>query len=116
MTTQPGFYDFTIYKGATFSELLTWKDENGALINLIGYSAQFTGEGIDRQAPFLNLTTANGGITLGGSAGTITVSMNNTATAALIANDGIYNLELTAPDGSVTRLLEGHLYIAQEVA
>lgn len=116
MTTRPGSYSFTIYQGATFSRVLTWKDEAGTLINLTGFTARMhIRTSKDAAAPFVTLTTENGGITLGGALGTITLAIAAAATAILSEESGVYDLELVSGTGVVTRLLEGAVTVSKEV-
>ncbi len=115
MTIKPGNYDITIYQGASFSQVFTWKDENGAAINLTGYTARLkVRPAIDSSTVLISLADGSG-ITLGGAAGTITVSISATDTAALTAMLGVYDLELISGSGAVTRLLQGNLIISNEV-
>ena len=115
MTFSPGIYDITIYQGATFSQVLTWKDSSGSLLNLTGYTARMMARSsIDGATPFLTLTTENGGIALGGVAGTITLSMSAAATSAL-SQSGVYDLELISAGGIVTRLMQGSMLLSREV-
>ncbi len=116
MTTTPGNYDITIYQGATFSRVLTWKDESGAAINLSAYTARMhLRESHDATSPFLTLTTENGGIALGGAAGTITLAISATDSAAIDEMAGVYDLELVSSGGVVSRLLEGNVLVSKEV-
>jgi hypothetical protein len=117
MTTHPAKHDFYVYRGATFSEQIEWKDENGVLIDLTGFTARMhMRETVDAATPFLTLTTENGGITLGGTAGTVDLLAAATATSAITATAGVYDLELVASDGiTVTRLLEVLVVISPEV-
>lgn len=116
MTTKPGQYDIAIYQGSTYSQQFTWKDQNGAAINLTGYSARMkVRPGVDSATVLLDLTTANAKITLGGVAGTITVNLTDVETAALAAMLGVYDLELISGGGVVTRLLQGNLIVSNEV-
>lgn len=111
-----GIYNFTIEQGATFSQVWTYKDSAGAAINLTGYTARMKArQDIASTTAILDLTTENSGISLGGSAGTITLSISATATAALSAPSNlVYDLELV--NGStVTRLVEGSIRITPEV-
>lgn len=111
-----GNYTVTIEQGATLGLTLTWSDESNALVNLTGYTARMQiREQLDSATPFITLTTENGGITLGGVAGTITLNMTATATAALTQTSGVYDLELVSSGGVVTRLLEGLVIIKPEV-
>lgn len=63
----------------------------------------------------LELTTENGGITLGGAAGTITVTASATAMAAVASGKYRYDLEVVSSGGVVTRLLEGVFVVSPEV-
>jgi hypothetical protein len=110
-------YDLEIQQGATLSLVATWKDSGGTAINLTGYTARMNvRETYSSSSAVLTLTTENNGITLGGSAGTITLSASATTTAALTAPfSGVYDLELVSGGGVVTRLLEGVATISPEV-
>ncbi len=116
MTITPGSYDLTIYQGTTFNEVFTWTDVNNVPINITGYTAALmVRSSIVDSVAFITLTTANGGITINGSAGTITLSMLPAATAALTQISGIYDLNLTSPAGVVSRILEGLVFISAGV-
>jgi len=112
-----GEYTLRIEQGATLSLVATWKDASGTAINLTGYTARLsvrTHHSSD--TVLLSLTTANGGIALGGAAGTITVTATAVQTAALTAPvTGVYDLELVSSGGVVTRLIEGGAVITPEV-
>lgn len=115
MTLTPGNYDLTLYQGATFSQYFTWKNSDGSPVDLTGFSARMMArETLDSQA-FLTLTTANGGITLGGTAGTILLTLNPADSAAISASAGVYDLELVSGSGDVQRLLQGNIYVSREV-
>lgn len=117
MTTHPAKHNLFVYRGATFSEQIEWKDENGLAIDLTGFTARMhMRDTLEATTPFLTLTTENGGITLGGTAGTVNLLASATATSAISATSGVYDLELVAGDGvTVTRLLEGLVTISPEV-
>ena len=117
MTTHPAKHNCFVYRGATFSEQIEWKDENGVAIDLTGYTARLhMRETLEAPIPFLTLTTENGGIALGGTAGTVDLLVSAAATSAIAATSGVYDLELVAGDGvTVTRLLEGLVTISPEV-
>jgi len=117
MTTHPGKYNLYIYRGATFRKIITWKDENGVVIDLTGFTARLhMRETVGSSTPFLPLTTENGGIILGGASGTITIQATADATSAISASSGVYDLEIVAGDTiTVTRLLEGFVTISPEV-
>jgi hypothetical protein len=111
-----GKYDLKINQGETLSRVLTWKDSSGNPIDLTSFTARMQGRvSPDASATLFELTTANSGITLGGTAGTITLSMTAAATAALSEGTGFYDLELISGGGVVTRLLQGNLIISREI-
>jgi hypothetical protein len=110
-----GTLDFTIEQGATFNLLLTWKI-NDTLVNLTGYTARLQARvDVEDTELILSLTTANGGITLGGAAGTISLDQTATQTTLLPAGTYVYDLELIAANSTVTRLVQGELLISPEV-
>lgn len=109
-----GKYPLTIEQGATLAQVFTWRDSSDALVNLTGYTARCqVRRTLSDPDTLLSLTTENGGITLGGSAGTIQLNASATATAAL-SGKGVYDLELIS-GSTVTRLIEGTVYFSPEV-
>jgi len=110
-----GTLDFTIEQGATFNLLLTWKIDT-VLVNLTGYTARLSARvDVEDTEVILSLTTSNSGITLGGAAGTISLDQTATQTTILPAGTYVYDLELIAPNATVTRLVQGELLISPEV-
>lgn len=111
-----GGYDITIDQGATYSQVFTWKDSAGDPVSLVGWTARMQ---VRRRTPstgtLVDLTTENGGITLGGAAGTITVTIAATATDDLPVGVHVYDLELV--NGStVERLVMGSFTVRGEVS
>jgi hypothetical protein len=60
-------------------------------------------------------STLNAGITLGGAAGTIVVTIDADYTSKLTSGNYVYDLELTSSSNVVTRLLEGQFTVTPEV-
>lgn len=110
-------HNITIEQGATFTLNATWKAADGTPVDLTGYSARMQARQTYASATtVLNLTSAGGNIALGGTAGTVVVTISATATAALTAPwAGVYDLELVSAGGVVTRLLEGSARVTPEV-
>lgn len=109
-------YDFTADQGATFGTVLTWKDGNGTAINLTGYTARMQVRAdYDATEKVLELTTANGRITLGGAAGTITLNVAASVMGAVNYGKYVYDIEVISGSGEVTRLLMGNFTIRPEV-
>jgi hypothetical protein len=111
-----GKYDFYIEQGATFNRTIVWKDGNEDPVNLSGYTARMqVRKTVTADTPILTLTTENGKITLGGSAGTVILTLAPSDTDSLETFCGVYDLELQSASGFVTRLLEGQVTISREV-
>jgi len=114
-------HDLVIEQGATWSQAVIWKTGSPATaVNLTGYSARAQlRSSISASTAALSLTTENGRIALttgsGLNAGTITLSITATDTAALAAGRYVYDLELVSGGGQVTRLMEGVVTVSAEV-
>lgn len=108
-------YNIIIEQGATFSRVLTYRDSANAVVNLSGYTAQMqvrtSYEAADVAFEF---STTNGRISLGGAAGTITLSMSATETAALSAGSYVYDLKLVS-GVTVSRPFEGTVTVKRGV-
>lgn len=109
----PGIYNATCYQGATFNLNFTVKLA-GTAIDLTGYTARMqVRESVDAASPLLSLTSGSG-ITLGGTAGTIGVTVSATSTAGVPGGQYVYDMELVS--GSVvTRILQGSFKVLPEV-
>ena len=112
-----GFHHFIIEPGATFQQTLTLKDSSDAVINLTGFTAEMDlRKNQDDSNEVITLTTANSRISMGGAAGTITLTISATDSAALSVGDGVYDLETTDSNGKVDRILEGTYSIRGNVS
>ena len=90
--------------------------DNGTPNNLTGYTARMQVRAtIAAASALLDLTTSNGGIVLGGTAGTIRILATAAQTAALTIDEGFYDLELIDGAGAVRRLLYGAVTVSKEV-
>jgi hypothetical protein len=109
-------YDIVMDQGATFNRVITWQDSQAIPVNLTGYTArmQIRSE-VDSSTAALSLTTENGRIALGGTAGTITLTVSATDTVAVTAGEYVYDIELVSGSGTVTRLLQGCFTVDAEV-
>jgi hypothetical protein len=111
-----GNYDIYIEQGATLSLPIIWKDSDGNVINITGYTARMQ---VRQTRPsttvLLSATTENGKLVIDGSNGKVTISLSATDTSAITWLTGVYDLELASPGGVVTRLIEGSVTVSQEV-
>ena len=107
-------YNLVCEQATTFNFIFTIK--NGSTPwDLTGYTATMTVRPfVGASTTTVVATTANGRITLGGIAGSVTVSLNATTTGAIGAGRYVYDLVLTS--GSVvTRILEGKFIVTGAV-
>ena len=133
-----GIYNATIDQGATWTVTVLYKDSTGAAINLTGCTAILQVRESVGGTVIFDLTSSSG-ITLGGAAGTIDIEISaaNTAAASVttltsatvvdhIKSDGVemsgtgptgvWGIEITWTDASVTREAEGNFcFVAERV-
>lgn len=113
-----GKHDFTIEQGTSVNKKVIWKDNQSTPqpIDLTGYTARMQVRStIASTEVLVELTTENSGIELGTTNGQILLKMTDTQTAAFAWLTGVYDLELIAPSGDVTRLLKGTITVDPEV-
>lgn len=108
----PTKVDLHLAQGATFSLELTWEDD-GVAKDLTGWTAAAQG----RPSPaspdgdlLFDLTDTDG-IVLGGTAGTILLTIDAATTAAMPAGAGRWDLHLTDGAGQTTRLVKGAVLV-----
>ena len=102
-------------QGADFNFVFTWKDQSNIAINLSGYSARMQVRLTPQSAsPVLDLLSGSA-ITLGGAAGTISISISNSQTSGLSPGEFYYDLVLTSGTGVKTRLVEGVFEVTASV-
>jgi len=110
----PGDYNIKCPQGATFDKTFT-VSISGVPMNLTGYTAAMqVRETYDSTATLLSLSNG-AGITLGGTAGTILVSIASTATAAIVEGFYSYDLEIISGGGVTDRLLQGKFVVTPQV-
>jgi hypothetical protein len=114
MTALAATYGITADRGATFTQVIKWKDASNNLIDLTGYTASMViREKTTAASPVLTLSTSNGRIALGGEAGTITLSVD-ADDMDIDSGQYTYTLELTV-GSEVTRLLMGAFIVRSDV-
>lgn len=110
-----GTYNFEVFQGDTFTYRLTWRDENKDLVDLTGYTARMqVRTTVDADEAALELTTENGGITLGDEQGTIDLLVSAEDMAAVTAGSYRYDLEMEN-GGVVQKLIRGKFKVVAEV-
>lgn len=116
--TKPAKLKLTIYQGATFRKRLTWTGPapTRTPIDLTGCTARMqVRPDIESATVLVELNTTNGGITLGGVAGTIELFISDEASAAFTWLSGVWDLEIEFASGEVRRLVQGTVSVSPEV-
>lgn len=106
-----------IDQGADYELSTVWKA--GPLktpVDLTGCSAlAHVRSTIDAPTPLLTLSTANGGIVLGGTTGSVKIIITRAQTEGVAWRSGVYDLEVTMSDGKRRRLMYGSVSVSPEV-
>ena len=105
------FSELLIEQGATFSSTVNVEDSTGASINLYGYSAASQ----MRKSYYATSNTAFLATITGNANGEITLSMTSANTSALTPGRYVYDLLITAPDTTKTRVVEGIVIVSPGV-
>lgn len=106
-----GTYNFILEQGATFSRILTLKENNSAM-NLTNYtvaSKMRSTHDSGTVAGTFTCTISNA------SGGEITMQMTNSTTSAIEEGVYVYDVEITNSAGTVTRIMEGSITVNPEV-
>lgn len=101
--------DMVIEQNASFSVLLTWLDSAGVPINVTGYSATLTAK--DATGTIILTWTEALEITLGGTAGTISIDIDDSITNTYTFDELTYCLVLVDTVSFATRLLKGTMFL-----
>lgn len=109
--------NLAIDQGATFRKTITWQAGDPSLpVDLSGCTARMQiRPSVSSADVLLSLTTENDGISLGGSAGTVEIVVEDTQTSGVAWREGVYDLEVVLANGDVRRLLEGKVKLSPEV-
>ena len=106
-----GTYNFILEQGATFNRILTVKENNSAM-NLTNYTVASKMRSTHDSGTVVGTFTCT---ISDATAGEITMQMTNSTTAAIEEGIYVYDLEITASTGAVTRILQGQVTVTPEV-
>ncbi len=106
-----------VYQGATWVRVLAWKAGTPAVpVDLSGCTARMqVRPRVDSADVLLELTTDNGRIVLGGDTGQVALQLTADETELLDWRQGVYDLEVEFPGGTVRRLAQGQIVVSPEV-
>ena len=114
----PVTQSLTLEQGSPFSLDLVWNSPSGTPVDLTGYSAELVmATDLVNKTPLVLFTTGSGAtpdtsLTLGGPAGTISVSASAQATSSMGFASGVYALLVQDSSSVITKLLEGYVALS----
>lgn len=111
-----GIYNFIVEQGAGFDRTFTYYQADGKTpVDLTGYLARMQARlSTDATEKLIDLTTENGGIVLGGAAGTVRVIIPEMLTKTLTFNEAGYDLELIPSGADPDKFLRGTIMLERE--
>jgi len=105
-----------IIQGATYNHVVELRDVDGSLKDLTGYTAKMQIRPVaSSPVLILELTNTNGRLAMGGAFGTVTIQLTALETSVLSFDSAVYDLEITAPDTTVTRILSGTVLLSPNI-
>lgn len=114
-------HDLITDQGATVNTVFTVKNSARSPISLAGYEARMqvrTFNEVTRDpntSVVANYTTDNGYLTVGGTAGTVTLLIPPADMAAYEPGDYVYDVEVESSTGETTRIVQGKFIVRAEV-
>jgi len=118
LSAAAGLYNIVADQGSTLSRIIYYKDPAKKPILLRGYTAKMQVRPTESSSELiLELTTENGGITLGDLDGSIRLNVEDTDMVEIPEGIYVYDLELIAPSSElyVYKLLRGNFAVRSEV-
>lgn len=97
------YSEIQVEQFATFATSINVEDTTGAALNLSGFSVNSS----VRRSFFSETSTNFDAFVSGVANGEITISMTAANTANLTPGRSLYDVVITAPDGTKTRVVEG---------
>lgn len=108
-------YNTTIDQGADWYLTVTYENPNGTAINITNYTAALQIRSLPSDPTTVLSLSTGSGITITGATGTVEVRATAAQTGAIDEGTYYYDLEITAPTGVVTRLVQGQVVVSPEV-
>lgn len=118
MSAPAGLFNLVADQGSTFSRTIVWRDPAKKPILLGGYTARMQIRPSTSSSTVIKqLTTENGGITLGASNGQIVLYISDEDMANINEDKYVYDLELLGPTANtyVYKILYGNFVVRSEV-
>lgn len=97
--------------GADYSTIITVAATNGQPLNLTGYSVASQMRKSYASSTVYNFTTS----LYDASQGKVRLQLSNSQSSAIPAGRWLYDVEITSPSGTKTRVLEGIVTVTPEI-
>lgn len=110
-----GLYNILIEQGATFIRTLVWRDSDGNLIDVTGFTARMQIRSKQSSSTVILEVTSDDYITVGDTDGEIYIEIPASVTEDLDFTRAVYDLEMISSGGIVTRLIQGDITLSKEV-
>jgi hypothetical protein len=102
--------NLVVDQGADFTTTITLTNDDGSTFDLTDYSGAS-----QIRKHYTSSNATNMSITLNGNSGIVTMTMNNSVTAAMSSGRYVYDLELTDAANVVSRIVEGTVTVTPQV-
>jgi hypothetical protein len=108
-------YIVEIDQGADWFFNVTYEQPAGTPVNITSYTAALQLRSLPESTTAVLSLATGSGITITGPAGLVAIRATAAQTGAIIAGDYYYDLEITSPQGIVTRLVQGQALVNPQV-
>jgi hypothetical protein len=114
-------HDLITDQGSTVHQVFTVKNSARRSLDLTGYTARmqvrrFSATTRDPEIVYIqNYTVESGHLTVGGTAGTVTLLIPPTEMASYEPANYVYDLEVESDGGETTRIVQGKFIVRAEV-
>jgi hypothetical protein len=102
--------NLVVDQGSTFSTEITVATDGGSLLDLTGYTGA-----AQMRRHYSSTNSVSFAVTLGGTDGTVQLSLTSNQTTNLAAARYVYDVELTDGSGNISRILEGYITVSPNV-
>lgn len=107
-----GVHNFDVYQGETWNRRVFY-EYNGAAVDLSGFSGtMWLKRSEDDTEAALVLSSENGGVSINGALGRVTLTMAATVTAEL-SGTYLYDLKLSDGGGNVIYIVAGKVFVTR---
>jgi len=103
--------NLVVDQGTTFSSIITVTDQNGVPLNLTNYTVKSQFRKSYQSSVYVSFTAS----IYDALNGKIQLKLNPSDTISVDAGRYLYDIQLTDPNGAVTRALEGLVILTPEI-